>query len=171
MIWPALKTKRLELRRPTPDDVVAFVVFCASDRSKWVGGPTSRVDALDAFALDLGQWEKSGDGYFFAYLGARAIGRIGLRRAEDRPETELAFSLFDAIDEGMGLAHEAAVAVRDHGWSDQKLSTMVSYVDPANARSIALAERLGATPDPDAPNWAKHNHLVVYRHPKPEVLT
>lgn len=170
MGWPVLRTERLELRRPVPDDFEAFAAFCASDRSKWVGGPAGRADAWEGFALDLGHWEMRGYGYFFAFEGQRAIGRIGLRRTEDRPETELAYSLFEGADEGRGLATEAAIAVRDHGWRDQNLSTLVSYVDPANTRSAALAKRLGATLDPDAAKWAKHPQLAIYRHPKPEGL-
>ena len=168
MGWPVLTTERLELRRPTPDDFEAFVAFCASDRSKWVGGPADRADAWEGFALDLGHWEMRGYGYFFAFEGARAIGRVGLRRTEDRPEPELAYALFDARYEGRGLAHEAALAVRDHGWRDQKLPSLVSYIDPENTRSIALAQRLGAMLDPAAPKWAKHDSLSIYRHPKPE---
>ena len=38
----------------------------------------------------------------------------------------------------------------------------VSYIDPGNARSIALAERLGARPDPDAPRADPDD--LVYRH-------
>lgn len=169
MGWPVLRTERLELRRPTPEDFEAFAAFCALERSKWVGGPADRADAWEGFALDLGHWEMRGYGYFFAFLDGAAIGRIGLRRTECRPETELAFSLFDGAYEGKGLAYEAAVVVRDHGWQDQHLASLVSYIDPANTRSVALAERLGASPDHTAPKWGKHNQLRVYRHPKPEV--
>jgi RimJ/RimL family protein N-acetyltransferase len=40
----------------------------------------------------------------------------------------------------------------------------VSYIDRNNSRSIALAERLGAVPDPDAATPDNSDDLV-YRHP------
>jgi RimJ/RimL family protein N-acetyltransferase len=48
--------------------------------------------------------------------------------------------------EGRGLAHEAAGAALAWGKA-QGLPALVSYVDPANARSIRLAERLGGRRD------------------------
>lgn len=49
---------------------------------------------------------------------------------------------------------------------DQGIKTLVSYIDPANARSIALAERLGARHDPDAPlpEGETPEETIVYRH-------
>lgn len=168
MAWPILKTERLELRRPTPEDLPAFVDFCASERSKWVGGPADYHDAWEGFTLDLGHWEMQGYGYFFAFLGPKAIGRIGIRKTSERPEPELAYSLFRDEYEGKGLALEASIAVRDHAWNHHGLPSLVSYVHPKNDRSIALAKRLGASVDPQAPKWGKHNELLVFRHPKPE---
>ena len=46
------------------------------------------------------------------------------------------------------------------GWT-----TCVSYIDPANRRSIALAERLGAQEDTTAPK--PDAYCRVYRHPGP----
>ncbi|MEL7026999.1 MAG: GNAT family N-acetyltransferase, partial [Pseudomonadota bacterium] len=46
------------------------------------------------------------------------------------------------------------------------LSTLVSYIDPENARSIALAERLGAVRDDEAEK--PEDNPLVYRHPTPE---
>jgi RimJ/RimL family protein N-acetyltransferase len=86
----------------------------------------------------------------------------------DWSEPELGWTLWSAAHEGKGYAHEAAVAARAHAYSVLGWTTAVSYIDPDNARSIALAERLGATLDPDA---AHHNPAdLVYRHPAPEAL-
>ncbi len=53
-------------------------------------------------------------------------------------------------------------ALRDWARDVRKLSTLVSYVDPANDRSRRLAERLGGLLDPDAPR--KDPADLVYRH-------
>jgi len=42
------------------------------------------------------------------------------------------------------------------------ISSLVSYIDPENSRSIALAERLGAWPDEFA--TADDETDLVYRH-------
>ena len=113
-----------------------------------------------------------GFGYFHVLLKQTGedVGRIGLRRTEDRPETEVAFSLYKDEFEGLGLAYEAAIAVRNHAYGTLGLTTVVSYIHPENTRSIVLVERMGAVVDPAAPIWATHKELLVYRHPAPEVL-
>ena len=44
--------------------------------------------------------------------------------------------------------------------------TLVSYITPGNDRSVALAERLGATPDATAPrpDGESASETLVYRH-------
>lgn len=172
MTSPVLETSRLMLRKPVPDDYPAFEAFCARDRSKWVGGPADSSDAWDGFTSNLGHWVMRGYGYFHVELKKTgdAVGRVGLRRTIERPETEVAFSIYEDRFEGQGLAYEAAVAVRDHAYDDLGMSTVVSYIHPDNARSIALVKRMGAELDSDAPLWPRHKDLLVYRHPAPEAI-
>jgi RimJ/RimL family protein N-acetyltransferase len=68
--------------------------------------------------------------------------------------------------EGKGLAHEAALAVRGWAYGSRGLGALVSYIDPGNARSIRLAERLGARRDDEAPK-PEGEVCVTYRHPSP----
>lgn len=67
--------------------------------------------------------------------------------------------------EGKGYAFEAAMGAMLWAW-EQGFETLVSYIAPANARSIALAERLGAEHDPDAelPAGETTSDTIVYRH-------
>ena len=51
-------------------------------------------------------------------------------------------------------------AARHFAFGILKWPSVVSYIDPANARSIALVERLGATLD----TAASDADLLVYRH-------
>ena len=69
--------------------------------------------------------------------------------------------------EGRGIAAEAARARARLGLRRARLDTLVSYIDPDNARSIRLAERLGAVVDPAAPQ-PRTTRRLVYRHPGPE---
>jgi RimJ/RimL family protein N-acetyltransferase len=88
------------------------------------------------------------------------------------PEKEIGWSVWAPEAEGKGLAFEAAQAARAWAYGTLGWTTAVSYIDPANARSIALARRLGATRDPEAPlidGYTPENTLV-FRHPAPERL-
>lgn len=85
-------------------------------------------------------------------------------------EPELGWGMWDAAHEGKGYAHEAAIATRAYAYRTLSWTTAVSYIDPDNAHSIALATRLGCTLDPDAalpdlPDW---DGTLVYRHPAPK---
>jgi len=46
-----------------------------------------------------------------------------------------------------GLATEAAIAVRDHGLADLKLSRVISLIHPDNAASRRVAEKIGMLPE------------------------
>lgn len=74
------------------------------------------------------------------------------------------------MDTSLRYMTEAARAVRNHAYGALGLITLVSYFDRENTRSIAVADRLGCTRDPqaaipDIPGW---KDALVYRHPGPE---
>ena len=169
---PVLETERLTLRAPRMDYYPAFEAFLASDRSGYVGGPMGRHEAWRPFGHLAGMWALKGCGTFvFTRIGDdRAVGSTGPWVPEDWPEGELGWTIWDTGAEEEGYACEAATAARDFAFLDLNWETAVSYIDPDNARSIALAERLGAwrddaatKPDQDEPP------ALVYRHPRPEV--
>jgi RimJ/RimL family protein N-acetyltransferase len=165
----SLTTNRLTLRLPQERDFESFAAFVARPRSKWVGGPGSREDAREGFGDNLAHWDEHGFGYFHVEIttNGEGIGRVGIRKNSRRPEPELAYSLYDNAHEGQGYATEAARAVRNWGFSAKHLRSLVSYIDPTNSPSIAVADRLGARPDGTAKGWDKHPDPIVYRHTKP----
>ena len=71
------------------------------------------------------------------------------------------------LEEGSVGSH-AAIVARAWAYDTLGLSTLVSYIDPKNAPSRALAERLGARLDPGATPPEKGD--LVYRHPTPQAL-
>jgi len=73
------------------------------------------------------------------------------------------------LTEGHGYAFEAAEQMRDFAFGKIGLKTAVSYIDRDNARSIRLAERLGANLDSKA-KTPDNDPCLVYRHPNPETL-
>lgn len=166
MIAPTLQTGRLKLRAPKLSDFEHWAAFFASERSWLERGPLDRVDAYRTRAADVALWTLRGYGPFG--LDDRAtgayLGEVGIYQPEDYPEAELGWFVVPEA-EGKGYAFEAATAARAHAFRDLGWQTAVSYIAPENARSIALAERLGATLD-RAAACPGDTPCHVYRHPR-----
>ena len=92
------------------------------------------------------------------------VGQVGINHGPLFPEKELGWQVYEG-HEGNGYATEAARALRDWAFDALGLPSLVSYIDPSNFRSVALAERLGAVLDPAAPKQDPDDH--VYRHVAP----
>jgi RimJ/RimL family protein N-acetyltransferase len=112
----------------------------------------------------LGQWALRGYGLLAAELAAdgRFAGFAGVLHPADWPEPELAYSLAPHAW-GHGLATEAAAAARDWMFAQHRLPRIASFILPDNARSIRVAERLGAVRDGEVvlrghpvPRWVHH---------------
>lgn len=163
---PVLETARLRLRLPTLSDIPASYRFWSSDRSTLMGGPWI-MDTLVAETEGLlAQWQKHGFSLFTVTRKGSddGIGGIGPFFPDTHPEPELGWSLWDAADEGQGLAQEAASAARDWFFATSGHQTAVSYTDPVNHRSHRLCERLGARVDPDAAHPFGDEPTLTYRH-------
>ncbi|WP_420858497.1 GNAT family N-acetyltransferase [Marivivens marinus] len=168
-----LDTANLVLRRPVGGDWPAARAFFMSDRAKGIGGPLSEGQAWRALAAEIGHWDIRGYGmWVVTQRGSedQALGMIGPWYPADWPETEIGWMIWDESIEGTGIATEAARAAILHAWTALGWDTIVSYIAPDNARSIRLAEKLGAAHDPDAPQPKPDVPCLVYRHPKPEGL-
>lgn len=78
-----------------------------------------------------------------------AIGMVSINGGPLFVEKELGWFLYEGY-EGHGFATEAAGALKDWASAELGLATLVSYFDPANARSLAVAGRLGGKQDLEA---------------------
>ena len=165
---PVLATERLILRAPLPQDYPAFRDYYASPRSIHTGGPLCEREAWRGFAAEIGQWVMRGIGMrtITAKGADTALGRCGIFYPSIWPEPEIGWTLYEGA-EGKGIAFEAARAIREHVFGTLGWQTLVSYIDPGNARSIALAERLGAVRDDAATRLPHAPATLVFRHPHP----
>jgi RimJ/RimL family protein N-acetyltransferase len=161
---PTLQTARLLLRPPQEADFAAYAALMASRRSVYMGGPFDTAAAWGMFCNDVAQWHLYGHGALMIERRSdgECVGQVAINHGPLFPEKELGWLLYDGY-EGNGYAVEAAAVLRDWAFGTRGLTTLVSYFDPANARSIAVARRLGAVPDPAAARQDPDD--VVYRHP------
>jgi RimJ/RimL family protein N-acetyltransferase len=163
MTAPTLQTERLTLRIPVLADFEPRATFAASDRSIWEGGPFDRTEAWKQFAAEVGTWTLMGYGPFSMQDRTTGlyVGEVGIYHPVHFPQAELGWFVVPEA-EGKGFAAEGARAVmiwarRTFGW-DQT----VNYIDPGNARSIALGLRLGGVLRPDLPGSEPGDVVILH---------
>ena len=166
-LLPRIATERLVLRAPVLSDFPACAEIACDERGRFVGGPMSRDDAWSEFTAMTATWLLHGHGGFTIEDAAtdEVLGFVVLGLEPGDHEVELGFALTE-VAVGKGIAQEAALAVREWAEAELGLTRLVSYIDPKNAQSIALAERLGAERDPAAEAIVGEG-TFVFRHPRP----
>ncbi|MEO1536652.1 MAG: GNAT family N-acetyltransferase [Pseudomonadota bacterium] len=162
-----LETERLRLRPLAPKDADAIIAYYQTERSKFTGGHQARFGAWKNTAAMFGHWLLKGFGLWAVTMKGddTIIGLVGPFFPDGWPEPEIGWVVFESA-EGKGIAFEAAqVCIEDArqrlGWAE-----IVHYIDPENTRSIRLAERLGASLDPNAAVPKPDDPCLVYRQPR-----
>lgn len=141
-----ITTERLRLRQWHPADFPRYAGMLATTRLAGVKRPAAALfEASRSFMGLAGTWHLRGYGLYAVEHDGRFIGSVGLGHPGDWPGPEIAYSLTTDA-RGQGFATEAVAAVRAVA-AEQGLNRLVSFIDPANARSRALARRVGATAD------------------------
>ncbi|MER5171911.1 GNAT family N-acetyltransferase [Thioclava sp. GXIMD2076] len=165
MVAPVLHTERLTLRPHDMSDFPAFAEVMKSARAAYMGGPHDVKAAWFHFASDVAQWALKGCGALAVVRKSdrQVVGQVALNDLPHFPERELGWIAFTGF-EGQGYMTEAARKMRDFAALELHWKRpLVSYITPGNARSVALAERIGATLDRDALPAVPGQ--LVYRHP------
>ena len=165
---PVLTTGRLILRAPRVEDAALYLAIATGPRGVGLGGPMSLDEAWYAFAAMAGGWMLHGHGgWTIEHRNTGAtLGYVilGLEPGDEDPELGY---LIDEAQEGRGYATEAALAARDYAFGALGMTRLVSYILKGNERSVALAERLGATLEGEITYDGDTVPSLVYRHPPP----
>jgi RimJ/RimL family protein N-acetyltransferase len=141
-----LETERLVLRLPRLSDFDGFAAMMADEETaRYIGGHMERAAAWRKFLQMPGAWAVQGFGMFSLEEKASGewIGQCGPWYPVGWPGTEVGWSLRREFT-GKGYALEAATAAIDWAFGTLGWSEVIHSIQPPNAASIALAERLGS---------------------------
>ena len=156
-----LETERLRLRPVALGDLDDILEMQSHpDVARFVG--TRPEDAVRRRLAELAhEWAERGHGLFTVLdrRDGRFLGRLGLHHWPEFGEVELGWML--RRDEwGHGYATEAGRACLDWGFAAVGPPYITAMIAPANAPSIAVAERLGMRPRRD--DEVHDTPVVVY---------
>ena len=142
-----IETPRLVLRPMGVDDLEALVELQSAPEVERFFDPYTRERALERLQADERQWRERGHG-LFAVTDRRTgqfLGRVGLRHRSEWDEVAVGWVLRPEFW-GRGFAIEAAGACLRWAFDALEVPYLIALIEPANARSIRVAERLGMTP-------------------------
>ena len=158
-----LETERLLLRQWRPEDAQALMEVYACPEVEEQLGPYDLADTRAQIERFARQWRQEGFSHWAAEDAAtgRLIGRIGLLRHHDWPESDDPVEVGWTLHPdhwGRGLATEGGRAAMQC-WVERLLDPqLISITRPANARSRAVMERLGLT-FRGSTSWRGHEHV------------
>lgn len=133
-----IRTPRLILRSARPDDLDAIHAVLSDPRAtRWWSTPPH--ETLEQTRTWLDGMVANGPDHpdFVIELDGRVIGKAGFYEMPD-----IGYILHPEVW-GQGLAHEAVSAAIDHVFRTTGVDILTADVDPDNAASIRLLERLG----------------------------
>lgn len=141
-----LETDRLILRPPRSEDLPDWTAMMADEEvARHIGGPHAQGAAWINMAVMAGSWMVSGFGNFSVLdkASGRFLGRAGPWRPVGWPGPEIGWA-FRRDAWGQGYATEAAARTIDWAFATLGWSEIIHVIDEDNARSVAVARRLGS---------------------------
>lgn len=164
---PHVETPRLLLREWRESDAEAHAAMCADPEvMRYLGGTLDPAASWRRIAEHAGHWALRGFGKWAVERRDTGewIGRVGPWNPPDWPGVEVGWTLVRGAW-GKGYAFEAAAASVQWAWANLACDRVVSLIDPGNAASIRVAQRLGmrALPTAETPG----TELTVFAIDRP----
>jgi ribosomal-protein-alanine N-acetyltransferase len=142
-----IETQRLLLRPFSAEDIDAFASLNAdADVMRYIGDgkPMTKEQTEIRLKAVLDHWAQHGFGLFTAIekTGGDFVGFCGLKYLDTSSEIEVGYRLAKRFW-GLGLATEAARASLHYGFETLGLDRIVAVVQPENAASCRVIEKIG----------------------------
>lgn len=144
---PHIETNRLKLRAFCQNDVgdyLGLVGDAGAMRYIGTGRTLNAEEAWVQIATILGHWQLRGYGLWALEdkQTGDLVGRAGLYNPDGWPGLEVGWALIPRF-QGQGFATEAGAAALNFAFGEVGADAIISCIQPGNAPSIAVAERLG----------------------------
>lgn len=165
---PVLETERLHLRRHRAADFEASCrLWGSAEVTRYIGGrPSTPEEVWSRILRYAGHWDLLGYGYFTVVekQSGEMIGEFGLadfhRAIEPALTVPEAGWVLQPDHHGKGFAAEALTAVL--AWADaKKMTRTCCLIDPENAPSLRLAQRMGYVEEGTVSYHDKRSILLV----------
>jgi RimJ/RimL family protein N-acetyltransferase len=143
---PVLETARLILRVPRLEDFERYAEMLGDEEAaRYIGGRLERAPAWRRFLQMPGAWMVQGFAMFSVLekTSGKWLGQAGPWKPDGWPGNEVGWS-FHPHAWGCGYATEAAIAAMDWAFETLGWDAVIHCIDPANAPSQRLAQRLGS---------------------------
>jgi RimJ/RimL family protein N-acetyltransferase len=143
---PILETTRLLLRPRGPDDAVSLFPTLADPEAMrwWSRAPLTSLEETHAYLAE-GADQNGWRAWYVTLKGSdRAIGWISVGTRKQTGVSEIGYLIAREHWRG-GIAREAVARVLDQLFAVEKQRRIFADIDPENAGSRALMEKLGFT--------------------------
>ena len=148
---PTLATERLELSLPCAEDMPEMMAIVSDEETgRFLGPIQSAPEQFNRFLRNAGSWLLYGYGGFLVREIGRpeVIGNCGIFHSirglgEDFDDFPEAGWIISSSHVGKGYASEAMQAVLDWFEKTHGARRVVCMIEPGNAPSIGLADKLG----------------------------
>jgi RimJ/RimL family protein N-acetyltransferase len=163
-----IETERLLLRAWQPSDEAPFAALNADPEvTRYLRGPMRRDESDELLAQIRAHWQQHGFGLYAVEVkdGGAFAGFVGLAVPSFLPEVLPAVEVGWRLARehwGKGYATEGARASLAHGFGALGLRQIISIIDPRNAASVRVAERLGMARGRDRIHPVTRLRLAVY---------
>ncbi|GAA2498787.1 GNAT family N-acetyltransferase [Winogradskya humida] len=142
-----ITTDRLHFRQMTPGDLDDMAALLGSPEVMlYYPRPRTRAEAQHWIDWNLGLYAEHGFGLWILSLRSSGefVGDCGLTYQQVDGVTELEIGYHVRADlQGLGLATEAASAVRDHARDTLHAPRLTAIINPANTPSQRVATKIG----------------------------
>jgi len=159
-----IQSERLIMRLPQLSDLPAYVNYCESARTKFVGGPFNNIEAFEKMSAMIGHWHLRGFGRFIFVEKATniPIGHVGASQSDQTVLPDFTWTIWDLANEKQGFALEASLVYKSYAAEKLEFKSLVARILPENIGSIRLAEKLGGVQNAKIPAPSIFPSMVSY---------